>query len=258
MNETLPTLFGGLAAVLILFLVTGRLPNLVRALLAAGLPLLGYFLFIIGRWPGLDVVAIHVAVFCGAALVMLMISRIKGKSGGRLHWAPKALIVFFVLLSLLMAGFLYVSTQGLPPWLAAWVLPGADKSEVRTGFSGVLEHGQEAAKTINSQLNEQYRRDRLGWDVAVQGLRNPSMGDNLVTVEVGDADDRPLIGLTAVLHVRRPGEVGEGEASMMRETVAGTYEARLSLPARGLWLVSLGLARGQEHYHQEWEVKVAQ
>lgn len=256
MNETLPTLFGGLASVLILFSLTGRLPYAIRALVAAGVPLLGYFLFIIGRWPGLDVVAIHVAVFSSAALVMLLIKRYQAKSGGKLHWAPKALIAFFLMLTLLMAGLLYVSTQGLPPWLAAMVLPGADKTDIRTGFSGVLEHGQEAAKAVNSQLSEQYRRNQLGWDVAIQGLRMPSKGDNSIVVEVGDASDRSLSGLTAVLHVKRPGEVGEGRPQLMHETDAGTYEAQLSLPASGLWLVSLSLTRGADRYHQEWEVVV--
>lgn len=256
MNQTLPTLFGGLAVVLILFSLTGRLPYLVRALVAAGIPLLGYFIYMIGRWPGLDVVAIHVAVFSGAALVMLMIARYQSNSGGKLHWVPKALIAFFLLLTLLMAGFLYISTQGLPPWLALMVLPGADKVMIRTGFSGVLEHGQEAAKTISSQLSERYRQDKLGWDVAVQGLRVPSKGDNTIVVEVGDADDRPLTGLTAVLYAKRPGAAGEGTPQVMHETTAGIYKGRLHLPASGLWLVNLSLTRGEERHHQEWEVRV--
>jgi hypothetical protein len=257
MNATLPTLFGGLALVLVLFFLTGRLPHLVRALVAAGIPLLGYFVYIVGRWPGLDVVAIHVAVFSSAALGMLMITRFQTKSGAKLHWAPKALIIFFLLLTALMAGFLYISTQGLPPWLASVVLPGAGKVRLRTGFSGVLEHGQEAAKTINSQLSEEYRQHQLGWDVAIQGLRMPSKGDNAIVVEVGDADDRPLAGLTAVLYAKRPGEAGAGRPQVMQETATGTYETRLSLPASGLWLVSLGLTRGEDRYHQEWEVEVA-
>ncbi len=256
MNATLPTLFGGLGLVLMLFFLTGRLPPLVRALVAAGVPLIGYLVYIIGRWPGLDVVAIHVAVFSSAALGMLMITRVQTKSGSKLHWAPKALIAFFLILTALMASFLYISTQGLPPWLASMVLPGADKVRLHTGFSGVLEHGQEAAKTISSQLSEQYRQNKLGWDVAVQGLRMPSKGDNAIVVEVGDADDRPLAGLTAVLYAKRPGEAGEGRPRVMQEAATGTYEARLSLPASGRWLVSLSLTRGDEHYHQEWEVQV--
>ena len=81
MNDTLPTLFGGLALVLMLFSLTGRLPHLVRALIAAGIPLLAYLLYIVGRWPGMDVVAIHIAVYCSAALVMLMIRRVSNEIG---------------------------------------------------------------------------------------------------------------------------------------------------------------------------------
>ncbi len=256
MNTTLTTLFGGLALVLMLFFLTGRLPPLLRALLAAGVPLLAYLFYIVGRWPGLDVVAIHVAIFGSAALGMHMVTRFQTRSGGKLHWAPKALITFFLILTVLMANFLYISTQGLPPWLASMVLPGAGNLQLRTGFSGVVEHGQEAAKAINSQLSEQYRQRQLGWDVAVQGLRMPSKGDNAVVVEVGDADERPLAGLTAVLYAKRLGDVGEGQPQVMQETAAGTYEVRLPLPAVGRWLVSLSLTRGEERYRQEWEVRV--
>ena len=42
----------------------------------------------------------------------------------------------------------------------------------------------------------------------------------------------------------------------MHETAAGTYEARLFLPASGRWLVSLSLSRGEDHFVQEWEVEV--
>ena len=53
-------------------------------------------------------------------------------------------------------------------------------------------------------------RIKLGWNVAVQGLRMPSKGGQLIVVEVGDPDDRPFSGLTAVLYAKRPGGAGEG------------------------------------------------
>jgi FixH protein len=257
MNETILTLFGGLAAVVALFVALGRLPNPLRALIAAGLPLVGYFFFIIGHWPGMDVVAIHIAVFSGTAFVMLMTAHFRARATGKLHWAPKAFIGFFLILTVLMGTFLYIANDGLPPSVAAWVLPGADKATIRTGFSGVLEHGEEAAKAVNSQLGEQYRQNRLGWEVALQGLRMPRRGENEVTVEVGDAaNNQPFPGLTAVLYAKRPGDSGEGRAQVMSEAAQGRFSARLSLPDSGRWLVSLTLTRGEDRFHQDWEVQV--
>ena len=256
MNGTLPTLFGGLIAVILLFVILGRLPDQLRGLVAAGLPMLGYFFYLIGWWPGLDVVAIHVAIFASAAFVMVMIVRHRSSASGKMHWVPKAFIVFFLLLSVLMASFLYIANQGLPPEIAALILPGADKAKIRTGFSGVVEHGQGAAKTIGSQLSDQYRQAQLGWDVAVQGLHLPNKGSNSVLVEAGDVEGRPLSNLTAVMNVKRPGEAGEGSHLVMNETSRGTYQGRLLLPDSGLWLVGLTLTRGNDRYHQEWEVQV--
>jgi nitrogen fixation protein FixH len=256
MIGTLPTLFGGLLVVILLFVVLGRLPDQLRGLIATGVPLLAYFVYIVGRWPGLDVVSIHIAVFCSAAFVMVMIGRYRSRASGRMHWVPKAFIVFFLVLSALMASFLYIADRGLPPRIAALVLPGADKVTVRTGFSGVLEHGEAAAKTVGSQLSDQHKRGQLGWAVALQGLRMPSRGENAVMVEVSDADGNALPGLTAVLHAKRPGDTGEGTAFVMSESSAGTYEGRLMLPDTGLWLASITLTRGEDRYHQEWEVRV--
>jgi nitrogen fixation protein FixH len=256
MSGTLPTLFGGLAAVIFLFVILGRLPDQLRGLAAAGLPLLGYFFYIVGRWPGLDVVAIHIAVFASAAFVMVMLGRYRSRTSGKMHWAPKAFIVFFLLLAVLMASFLYIANQGLPPGIAALVLPGADKATVRTGFSGVLAHGEEAAKTVNSQLSAQYKQGQLGWIVALQGLNSPIKGGNKVIAEASDADGNALPSLTAILHVKRPGEAGEGTPFVMAQSSGGNYEGRLLLPDSGRWLVSLTLTRGDDRYRQEWEVQV--
>jgi hypothetical protein len=256
MSGTLPTLFGGLLAVIFRVVILGRLPDQVRGLVAGGIPLLAYFVYIASRWPGLDVVSIHIAVYLSAAFVMVMIARYRSSAAERMHWAPKAFIVFFLVLSALMASFLYIADQGLPPGVSALVLPGADKTTVRTGFSGVLAHGEEAAKSVNSQLSAQYKQAQLGWAVALQGLRMPGKGGNQVLVEVSDADGNALHGLTAVLRAKRFGETGEGLPCVMTESASGSYDCRLVLPDSGRWLVGLTLTRGADRYQQEWEIQV--
>ncbi len=97
--NTMTTLFGGLAAVLVLYAIGGlfrTLPPMLRALLAGVIPLITYFVVIMGRWPGLDVVAIHISVFLAAALVLFAMSQFRRRGAERMHWAPKLLISFFV------------------------------------------------------------------------------------------------------------------------------------------------------------------
>jgi hypothetical protein len=256
MDSTLITLFGGLTVVILLFALLYRLPLQLRGLLSASLPLLVFFVYSALHWPGLDMMAMHIAVYVSGAFVMVMLMRHRRSSPGKMHWAPKAFITFFVLLTMLMAAFLYIAVQGLPPQIAALIMPGHQSAKMRTGFSGVYEHGEEAAGAINGQLSKQYYQNKLGWTIALQGLYKPSMGVNDVLVQAGDLYGNPLDGLTAVLYVRRPGEGGNGSPSVMTESSTGNFHGQVQLPNSGRWIVELRLTRGDERYAQDWEVSV--
>lgn len=249
--ETGLTLFGGLAAVLLLFAAARslRMPAELAGLAAAGVPLFAYIATLFSTWPGLDVVAIHVAVFIIAAFVLVVLSRYRAKQS-RMHWAPKALIAFFLVLVVMNAGFLYVSTKGLPPALARVLLPGSQDKSLHTGFAGTTRHGDEAAKAIGADLSRQYRNEVLGWQVRVEGLRMPTVGQNAVTVFADDRDGRPLTGLGGEWRVARPGDAAASVP--LKASADGQYEARLDFSGAGLWLVELRL----DGYRQAWEIRV--
>lgn len=245
------TLFGGLGAVLLLFAAARalRMPSELAGLTAAAVPLFAYIAALFGHWPGLDVVAIHIAVFISAAFVLVVLSRYRARQA-RMHWVPKALIGFFLVLVAMNAGFLYVSTKGLPPALAAMLLPGGGGSTVHTGFAGTTRHGQDAAKAIGADLSKQHRNAQLGWRVRVEGLRMPAVGQQAVFVFAEDRDGRPLRGLAGEFLVGRPG--AESANVALKATVPGQYEARLDFAGPGLWLVELRL----DPYRQSWEIAV--
>lgn len=249
--ETELTLFGGLAAVIALFGLARllRMPAELAGLTAAGIPLFAYIVMLFRQWPGLDVVAIHIAVFIIAAFVLVVMSHYRSKQT-RMHWAPKAFIVFFLVLIMLNAGFLYVSTKGLPPVLAGLVLPGNATKTMHTGFSGTTRHGEEAAKAIGSDLSKQHHNEELGWQVRVEGLRMPTVGKNSVTVFADDSEGRPLPGLAGEWRVHRPG--AEAASVPLKIITSGQYEANLDFSGPGLWLLELQLAG----YQQTWEIRV--
>ena len=169
---TMTSLLGGLAAVVVLYAIGGvirGLPPILRALLAGLIPLLAYFALIVGRWPGLDVVAMHISVFLVAGLVLFAVSQFRRHSVGRMHWAPKLLTAFFLGLVVVNGSLLYIATKGLPDPLARWWL-GSDGTAVYSGFSGVVTHGQAAAKAVSSELSQAQRESVLGWQVEVVGL----------------------------------------------------------------------------------------
>lgn len=254
--NTMTTLFGGLAAVLVLYAAGGwvrSLPPMLRAVLAGVVPLAVYFALIVGQWPGLDVVAMHISVFLAAALVLYAMNQFRQRGAGRLHWAPKLLIGFFIGLVFLNAALLQISTKGLPEPLARWWL-GSEGGAVYSGFSGVVSHGQNAAKAVSSELNETYRESRLGWQVEFSGREGAGL-TRLIQIRVKDRTGLPVDRVEAELSLQRPGAAAPTLTLPLHAAEAGVYTGSLALPSTGRWLLELRLKRGGVvHFHNIQEL----
>lgn len=249
------TLFGGLAAVLVLYAIGGlarHLPPILRAVLAGGIPLIAYFILIVGHWPGLDVVAIHISVFFATALVLLALTAFR-RRGERMHWAPKLLMLFFVGLAVLMGGFLYVANNGLPEPIGQWWL-GSNRGPVYSGFAGVVPHNQQAATAISSELSRTHREAELGWNVDIGGL-DGNESARTVRVRIRNHTGLPVEHVEADLSLYRPGAVQAMLTVPLPELDAGVYGGVLQLPESGRWLVELRLSReGALHYQHTQEL----
>lgn len=249
--NTMTTLFGGLAAVFAVYaaagLVRGMSPIL-RAVLAGLVPLVGYFVLIIGRWPGLDVAAIHISVFLAAALVLFALTRFRQAGAGRMHWVPKLLAAFFIGLVVVNATLLYIATKGLPAPIAQWWL-GGDGKTVHSGFSGVVAHGEGAAKAVSSELSETHRELQTGWRVEVSGWDNEGATHALV-VRMRDRTGLPVQGARAEVQLSRPGAPNPTSTLVLASSAPGEYTGVLALPAGGRWLADLRVStNGKLGYH---------
>lgn len=256
--STLTTLFGGLAAVFVLYAAGGAvrgLPPILRALLAGLLPLLAYFGLIVGRWPGLDVAAMHISVFLAAGLVLHAFSLFRRRGAGRMHWAPKLLTAFFLGLVVINGSLLYIATKGLPEPIARWWL-GSDGGAVYSGFSGVVEHGRAAAKGVSSELSQAQRESELGWQVELTGL-DGNEAARTVQVRVKDRTGLPVDRIEAELRLLRPGAAQAVLTLPLAALDAGIYGGVLRLPAGGRWLAELRLRRDREVRYQMTQELVA-
>ena len=136
-----------------------------------------------------------------------------------MHWAPKALVAFFLMLIVTNAGLLYVSTKGLPPALARLLLPGEVKQTLHTGFAGTTRHGEEAAKaglewrgleafgkSYADTLAEWASRFRAKWD-EISGLGFDERFKRLWLFYLGYCEAGFRSGRTDViqLHLAKPG-----------------------------------------------------
>ena len=250
--NTLATLLGGLLLILILYGALGwiaSLPPALRAVLASRLSLVAYFVLMVGRWPGLDVVAMHISISLVAGLLLYMFTQYRSRRAGRMHWAPRLLIGFFVLLAIINTFLLYIATRGLPPTLAQYWLP--DGAQVNTGFSGVVEHGQDAAKAVSSELSRSYSAAQLGWQIRFDGLRDTAQAHQLITVKVLDRTGLPVSGLSAEIQLMRLGADHTASKIPLLVKGVGEYSNMLDLPASGRWLVNLQLSQNARVVYRE-------
>lgn len=253
---TLTTLIGGLILMVLVHLALGllRLSVALRALLASSIALVVYFLMIIGSWPGLDVVAMHISIFVVSGLLLYMTSN-RRRNQARMHWVPKLLIGFFVLLAVINSFLLYISTHGLPPSIAHYWLPGGGK--VNSGFSGVVGHGQEAARAVSSTLKQTHTATQLGWRIQMSGLQEVAQASQIVSVTVQDREGLPIRDLAIELQLRRPGADHSLLSVPLVYKDAGEYSNVLDIPAPGRWLAELVLSQqGRVVYREARETSL--
>lgn len=259
------TLFGGALLIVVLYYLLRMfgVGNYWRGVIGGIVPVVGYLAWSAAHWPGGDVISMHMAVFMATATVLTVIGGRKPGAARALHWGPKVIIAFFLLLFVIDGSFLVISGQGLPPAVAKMILPPAAKTShaAHTAFSGVVPHGQEAAKSVNQYLASTDKQNKLGWSVSLSGLEHPTVGhETAATVTAHGADGKPLRDTSVVLALVRPGLAQPEQMVELAETDPGIYRGRLLVSLPGLWVAAVRLQRGNDRFElqQHLEVTAAQ
>jgi hypothetical protein len=235
------TIFGGMLLTALLYGAARliKLTNFWAAVAAAGLPSTAYLFYAFAHWPGLDVVTMHVVAYPTVALLFFLLYESKPGKALNVHWVPKLLIGFFVVLTVLLGGFVYVAVNGLPLVLAQRLLPNVRGKIVHTGFSGVVAHGEEAANIVAQHREMQARLAKLGWHVEVVGLDAlDNSRSSEVRVFLRRADGSAVAGQHLRFALSRPGQPAP-TWQPMREVGGGDYHSSVILPAEGTWMASI-------------------
>lgn len=255
------TLFGGVLGIAAIYylLKTLGVGNYWRGIISGLLPVSAYMAWSISHWPGGDVLSMHMAVYLAAATVLTLIGSRRPGEKMKLHWGPKLIIGFFLMLFVIDASLLMISGQGVPEPLAKWLLPPAKKSvtPAHTAFSGVVPHGEEAAKTISQHRASTEKQNRLGWQVQLIGLDKMSTGkENLITVSARDAEGKPLTQARAGLAIIRPGGNQPEQMLELVETDPGDYRAQLNVLQPGVAIAVARLQRGKDKFELERQIEI--
>ncbi|HUW28727.1 MAG TPA: FixH family protein [Sulfuriferula sp.] len=258
----LETLFGGTVIVVILHWLLGRigLATYWRGVISGALPTIAYAFYAVTKGDGLDVIAIHVAIFLATATVLSLLASDKSNSGKRMHWVPKSLAVFFGLLAVIDGAFVTISTQGVPPWVASMIMPRAKDHPVYSGFSGVTEHNDQAAKAVNEHLKMLSDEQKLGWEVEMIGLDTLKAGpaaSNKLAMRLHDRQKQPLQNAVVTLSFFRPGYVQTLPLLQLQQNKPGEYDGSISIPDTGSWVVKLVIEVDGKRIEREHDVSVA-
>jgi nitrogen fixation protein FixH len=250
------TLFGGLLAVVLIFFVGRRfgLSNYWSGILGGALPFLAYLGLSAGHWPDGDVLAIHLVVFMATAGVLGVFSSIR-RHQEKMHWAPKLIIAFFVMLTVFNAVLLSISTHGLPDSVTAWFLPNQDKVRVHTAFPGVVPHDRNKLYEEHQQRVAEQRD--LGWLVEIAGLEQLKSGiPAMLTIKVRDARGTPVIADAVTSIFWRMANSKDDRGHEMQVGQPGEYSAEITLPDPGRWIVHIDIRRGAESYQTQHSLLV--
>lgn len=248
------TLFGGLLLAAIIFFVTRRLglTNFWAGILSGVVPFLAYIFYSRQHWSGGDVLTIHFAVYLANAGLLMVFGGMQQKQQ-TMHWGPRVIIGFFIVLVLLNALFLSISMRGLPDQVTSFFLPNPDHQKIHTAFPGIIPHDQNKLYEPHLQNIEQQRQ--LGWQVSATGLdKLVSAKPALVTIHLLDKDQKAITSAQVRIGMWRMANSRDDRQFDLKEINAGTYQAEILLPHEGRWLSELSIKQGDNAYLKQQQL----
>ncbi len=143
------------------------------------------------------------------------------------------------------------------PWVLAWIAGILLVLAVNAGFivtaivtnPGLVDKDYyEKGKTQEQNFfKQQEARNRLGWQMKLDAVRKPVMGQSArYSFSIVDTKGLPIDGDKAVINAYRPSDVHADFSTEMQKVAPGIYTAELTFPLKGIWDISAVLTKGED------------
>ncbi len=250
----------GILLIVILFLLMRRILGWGVFAIAGVLLILVfavYGVYALLQWPGLDVVALHIALYLLTIYIVALISQQRSvaaqntESVVKWHWGPIVIIGFFIGVVLINTLFIMLAQQGTDTTLARWMLPAPTHAkEVHSGFPGTVFHDfREKEDQFNQYQHLRHEQTQRGWRVR-QGWQEQAVAETPATLllEVLDKAGNAIRIDTITGKFLYPANSRYDVNVDLHQKNTDYYQAQVTLPKPGRWELVLTLRRGDERH----------
>ncbi|MBI1423590.1 MAG: hypothetical protein GC149_09010 [Gammaproteobacteria bacterium] len=211
-----------------------------------------YVGFSLRFWQGGDVFAVHIALYLITVYILTITGHQRytsGETSRRLHWAPAAIIGFFVVIVSVDSVFIVLAQRGVGPDWARHILPTPESGNaLESRFPGVVSHDfHEKEAEFNAYQAERAKQKALGWESRIGWEETATINrGNRLKVSLKDAQQQAIEDATIMGHFMFPGDVKLDKVFTMHSIGGGMYAADLSMDRAGTWDLVLSIERNRD------------
>lgn len=258
MDNIVITLLGGvftIAAIFILLYNVSNMSGKMVAVVMAFAVTATYVPISIFIWPGADVFAIHIALYLVSVYVLGIVTsqrdlrRQAGKEGFGFHWAPAAIVTFFVVLIIMDSFFIMFATQGMNTSVAKWLLPEpVSGGKISSHFPGTVSHDYHQKQNQYNDYVKRFESQKLlDWTITKGWLGEAVVNSPAIfRVEINDNKNKLVTGAKISGRFLRPADSKLDISFNMQEIEPGVYQQSVILTQQGNWDLILKINKDKD------------
>ena len=223
-----------------------------------------YVPYSILNWHGMDIFAIHFALFGTTPYVLGIITshwEIRRKLGeeddGRwFHWAPATMVVFFIIIATVDAIIITLSREGMSTTVLEKISPREEAGrQVTTVFPGTTANDfQEKYEQFNDYQDQLRLQEERGWQINKGFLDTPYVNESVpFQVQVLDKQGAPISSADIQARFLRPSDKRADFSFGLTEVEPGLYKTELTMPLAGRWYLVMKVIKDEQlHETRGW------
>lgn len=258
MDNILVTLPGGVLAIAAIFVLLYNVSNMSGKMVAVVMAFAvtaTYVPISIFIWPGADVFAIHIALYLVSVYVLGIVTsqrdlrRQAGKEGFGFHWAPAAIVSFFVILIIMDSFFIMFATKGMNTNIAKWLLPApVSGGKISSHFPGTVSHDYHQKQNQYNDYVERFESQKLlNWTIRKGWLGEAVVNQPAIfRVEIITDKNETIKDAKVSGTFLRAADSKLDTTFIMQEVEPGVYQQSVTLTKPGNWDLIIKIHKGND------------